>query len=121
MLFKPPCGFSTADIYGMFQKEDIFFNNSAKIESRIKDWEAGKLSLSEFIHNDLSGPVYRKYLFIPVLFEEIIERFSLNPMVSGSGSCCFLFFPEEMDLEPVQVFIREAWGDDTFLKETRVI
>ena len=121
LLFKPPCGFSTADIYGMFQNEDILFNERAKIESRIKDWEAGKLSLSKFIHNDLSGPVYRKYLFIPVLFEEIIERFSLNPMVSGSGSCCFLFVPEEMDLEPVQVFIREAWGDDTFLKETRVI
>ncbi len=121
LLFKPPCGFSTADIYGMFQNEDILFNERAKIESRIKDWETGKLSLSEFIHNDLSAPVYRKYLFIPVLFEEIIERFYLNPMVSGSGSCCFLFVSEEMDLEPVQVFIREAWGDDTFLKETRVI
>ena len=121
LLFKPPCGFSTADIYGMFQNEDILSNERAKIESRIKDWETGKLSLSEFIHNDLSGPVYRKYLFIPVLFEEIIERFYLNPMVSGSGSCCFLFVSEEMDLEPVQVFIREAWGDDTFLKETRVI
>ena len=45
LLFKPPCGFSTAEIYGMFQKEDIFFNDRAKIESRIKDWEAGKLSL----------------------------------------------------------------------------
>ena len=121
LLFKPPCGFSTAEIYGMFQKEDIFFNDRAKIESRIKDWEAGKLSLSEFIHNDLSAPVYRKYLFIPVLFEEIIQRFSLNPMVSGSGSCCFLLVPEEMELEPVQMFIREAWGDDTFLKETRLI
>ena len=103
LLFKPPCGFSTAEIYGMFQKEDIFFNDRAKIESRIKDWEAGKLSLSKFIHNDLSAPVYRKYLFIPVLFEEIIQRFSLNPMVSGSGSCCFLLVPEEMELEPVQM------------------
>ena len=121
LLFKPPCGFSTADIYGMFQKEDMLFNERTKIESRIKDWEAGKLSLSEFIHNDLANPVYRKYLFVPALFDEITEKFSLKPMVSGSGSCCYLFPSEEMNLEPVRKSIRAAWGNDAFLKETRIV
>ena len=91
------------------------------MDREFKDWEADKLSLSDFIHNDLANTVYRKYLFVPALFDEITDKFSLKPMVSGSGSCCYLFPPEEMNLEPVRNFILEAWGNDTFLIETRVV
>ena len=120
-LFKPTCGFSTKGIYSQFKKEDRLFDETAKMDQRIQDWEAGKLSLLEFMHNDLATPISRKYLFIPVLFKEIMERFSLKPMVSGSGSCCFIIVPQELDLRPVRNFILEAWGEDTLLKETLLV
>ena len=83
LLFKPPCGFSTADIYGMFQKEDSFFNDRAKIESRIKDWEAGKLSLSKFIHNDLPAQFTENICLSRCYSMKSPKNFPLNPWYQG--------------------------------------
>ena len=73
------------------------------------------------MHNDLSIPILRKFIFIPVLFKEIRERFNLNPMISGSGSCCFTIIPEGFDVNPVLQVIIDAWGNDIFITETRMI
>lgn len=120
-LFKPCMGFSTAEIYRQFRKEDRVFHDRNKVDEEIENWETGKLPLLEFMHNDLLMPVCRKYLFIPALFEQIADRFSLKPMVSGSGSCCFVIVSEELDLEPVRKFILESWGNETFFSQTHLI
>ena len=119
--FKPPCGFSTEDIYHRYSSEESSFAEPYQMENQINRWECGQLSLEELMHNDLSIPILRKFIFIPVLFKEIRERFNLNPMISGSGSCCFTIIPEGFDVNPVSQVIIDAWGNDIFITETRMI
>ncbi len=121
LLFKPSCGFSTADIYDLYEARESLYTDSIQMNERIEHWESGQLSLTDFIHNDLSFPIHRKFIFITVLFKELKERFKLNPMVSGSGSCCFLIIPEYLVMEPVIQMIMKAWGKEIFITETRLI
>tara|TARA_B100000035_G_scaffold43462_2_gene32472 strand:+ start:1050 stop:1952 length:903 start_codon:yes stop_codon:yes gene_type:complete len=121
LLFKPSCGFSTADIYGRYRVGDSLFSDTNQMDERIEHWESGQLSLIDLMYNDLSRPVLEKFIFITVLFEELRERFKLNPMVSGSGSCCFFIIPEGCDLEPIKQLIRDSWGEDIFLTEAKLI
>ena len=121
LLFKPSCGFSTADIYEHYEVRESPFADSDQMDRQIRNWESGQLSLIDLMHNDLSRPVLEKFIFITVLFEELRERFKLNPMVSGSGSCCFLMIPEGCDLEPIKQLIRDSWGEDIFLTEAKLL
>jgi 4-diphosphocytidyl-2-C-methyl-D-erythritol kinase len=121
LMFKPSCGFSTADIYGRYQVEDSLFPQTNQMDERIEHWESGQLSLVDLMYNDLSSPVLKKFIFITVLFRELRERFKLKPMVSGSGSCCFFIIPEGFDIEPVKQLIRDSWGEDIFLTETKLL
>ena len=121
LLFKPSCGFSTADIYGRYRVGDSLFSDTNQMDERIERWESGQLSLIDLMYNDLSGPVLKKFIFITVLFEELRERFKLKPMVSGSGSCCFFMIPEGCDLEPIKQLIRDSWGKDIFLTEAKLL
>jgi 4-diphosphocytidyl-2-C-methyl-D-erythritol kinase len=100
---------------------DSLFSDTNQMDERIERWESGQLSLIDLMYNDLSGPVFKKFIFITVLFEELRERFKLKPMVSGSGSCCFFMIPEGCDLEAVKQLIRDSWGEDIFLTETKLL
>ena len=121
LLFKPSCGFSTADIYGRYQVGDSLFPETNQMDERIEHWESGQLSLIDLMYNDLSLPVLKKFIFITALFKELRERFKLNPMVSGSGSCCFFIIPEGFDIEPVKQLIFDSWGEDIFLTESKLL
>ena len=70
------------------------------------------------MHNDLEGPVFRKFIFIEALFKELKDRFQVKPLVSGSGSSCFVPIPENLDTSPIKDFILESWGHEIFLHET---
>ena len=121
LLFKPSCGFSTADIYGRYQVGDSLFPQTNQMDERIGHWESGQLSLIDLMYNDLSSPVLKKFIFITALFRELRERFKLNPMISGSGSCCFFIIPEGFNIEPVKQLIFDSWGEDIFLTETNLL
>ena len=121
LLFKPSCGFSTADIYSRYQVGDSLFPETNQMDERIENWESGQLSLVDLVYNDLSSPVLKKFIFITTLFKELRERFKLNPMVSGSGSCCFFIIPEGFDIKPVKQLIFDSWGEDIFLTETKLL
>lgn len=121
LLFKPSCGFSTADIYECYEVGESPFSDSDQMDQQIRNWESGQLSLIDLMHNDLSLPILEKFIFITVLFNELRKRFKLEPMVSGSGSCCFVIIPEGFDVEPVKQLIVDSWGRDIFLFETKMI
>ena len=117
LLFKPTFGFSTAEIYGSLKSSD-FSICKENVISKIAKWEKGEISLSDFMHNDLEGPVFRKFIFIEALFKELKDRFQVKPLVSGSGSSCFVPIPENLDTSPIKDFILESWGHEIFLHET---
>ena len=84
-------------------------------------WLIGELAIQDFMENDLEKAVSEKFLFVPELFNQIQERFSLPVMLSGSGSCCFCLGDSQAPWGKVQEFIKDAWGEDVFLKKVRFI
>lgn len=121
LLFKPKLGFSTSEIYGGLVKTDLSAVGFNQELEQMKMLESGEVSLLEFMRNDLENPILRKYLFVTALFEVLREEFRLQPMVCGSGSCCFVILSEKDNLEMIRGFILESWGDETFMAESDLI
>ena len=83
--------------------------------------DLGNTSLKDFLHNDLQKVVDRKFMFIKALFEGLKEKFNLQPMLSGSGSCCYFFIEENLDIEAIENYIKECWGNEIFLRITSLL
>jgi len=113
-LFKPPLGFSTGAIYAGLSKRKDAYSSKESAEKRIQALEENEISISDFISNDLEQVVLDKYCFIKPLFDLLFDHFGICPMLSGSGSCCFAFVPEECRLDKVIDCVNEAWGDNVF-------
>ncbi len=120
MLFKPPLGFSTADIFSAFGRRKKF-SEAEKVQEKLSNWESQKLSTDQFLSNDLESPIWEKHLYIPSLFRCIEEEFGLFPRLSGSGSCCFCIGSENTPWLKVKKVIRLAWGDEAFVEQVQII
>jgi 4-diphosphocytidyl-2-C-methyl-D-erythritol kinase len=121
LLFKPNCGFSTAEIYGNLEASVFSFSNREDAVKKMTDWEVGEGILRTLMQNDLEEPVLKKYLFMEAMFEELKEKFKLSPMLCGSGSCCFSLIPETFDINPVRRHIEKSWGEKVFITETQFV
>ncbi len=115
ILFKPSLGFPTEEIYELMARGGKY-SRAEDANQRLEDWEKGRLSLEELLSNDLESAVFSKYLFVPELFELLRNEFSLRPLVSGSGSCCFCIGSRETPWKEVEKSIRKAWGSETFVE-----
>ena len=120
LLFKPPLGFSTADIFEAFSGSKRF-SATEEVRQKLIDWESCKLPTAEFLSNDLEFPIWEKHLYIPALFRVLQEEFGLFPRLSGSGSCCFCIGTENVPWLAVEKVIRLAWGDDAFVQQVQII
>ena len=121
LLFKPSIGFSTAEVYKNLSRHSKFSSEAWKKE-RLEMWESGKLSTSDFLHNDLEFAVFFKHLYFRPLFDQIEKDFGIVPKMSGSGSACFALIPEGFDqVEPLREMIFAAWGDHSWLEFTKVV
>ena len=121
LLFKPGLGFSTAQIFGNLKSSDYGFTSLAFAEQEIEKWEKGETTLSQFMRNDLEAPVFRKFVFVEAMIQELKERFQLDVLLCGSGSCCLSLIPDELDINPVRNLIEESWGSGIFMAETHFI
>jgi len=120
LLFKPSLGFSTAAIF-QASGESEKFSPSSEIEQKLRTWESQNLSTEKFLANDLELPVFEKHIYIPTLFRDIQESFSLFPRLSGSGSCCFCVGNERVPWSKVENVIRKAWGEEVFLTRAQIV
>ena len=120
LLFKPPLGFSTAAIFQALGQTEKF-SISSEVEQKLSNWESQNLATDKFLANDLELPVFEKHIYIPALFLEIEESFSLIPRLSGSGSCCFCLGNDRVPWSKVENVIRKAWGEETFLTRTHIV
>ena len=120
LLFKPPLGFSTAVIFQALG-ESGKFSLSTEVEQMLSNWESQNLSTEKFLANDLELPVFEKHVYIPTLFREIEESFSLIPRLSGSGSCCFCLGNDRVPWSKVENVIRKAWGEEAFLTRAQIV
>ena len=120
LLFKPSLGFSTAAIFQALGESEKF-SPSSEVEQKLRTWESQNLSTEKFLANDLELPVFEKHIYIPTLFRDIQESFSLVPRLSGSGSCCFCLGNERVPWSKVENVIRKAWGEEVFLTRAQIV
>jgi 4-diphosphocytidyl-2-C-methyl-D-erythritol kinase len=52
--------------------------------------------------------------------ERLRAEFNLVPCMSGSGSACFAFLPESAPVSTITSRIRELWGAQAVVVETRL-
>lgn len=122
LIFKPTFGVPTPWAYARLAADPAKNYQSASVaESRLARWVADEAApIDELLGNSFEPVVFAKFVALPVLLGELKKRFGANPGMSGSGSACFLFLSENAPVSELIATIRSAWGNTTFVVETRL-
>jgi len=118
-LFQPPLGFSTPLLYEEIAKESSYCD-SMWAEESIEKWKNGILPVCKLFYNDFEQVILKKYLFLKPLFNELKKCFGLQFHVSGSGSCCFSFAPEDQCVDSVVNVIKKSLGENSHFWVSRI-
>jgi 4-diphosphocytidyl-2-C-methyl-D-erythritol kinase len=118
-LFQPPMGFSTPLLYEELAKESLYCD-STWAEDNVGEWERGMISVDKLFYNDFEKVILNKYLFLNPLFKELKNSFGLQFNVSGSGSCCFSFVPEDASESQVRSLIYRSLGQNSKFWVSRI-
>lgn len=123
LIFKPAFGIATAWAYGrMAAKAPESYLPAEEAEARLAAWASdASAPVEALLFNNMETVAFAKFLALPTLLEQLREEFGVAPRMSGSGSACFAFLPEEMESGKIAGAIREAWGESAFVAETRVL
>jgi len=74
----------------------------------------------KLLGNNLERPAFAKFIALPALIGELRNRFALAPQLSGSGSACFAFLPDNAPVPEIAATIRAAWGEAAFVLATAI-
>jgi 4-diphosphocytidyl-2-C-methyl-D-erythritol kinase len=121
VVFKPTFGVTTAWAYKRLKERGAeWYVPAEKAERQLAAWLAAPSWETLPLENNLERPVFEKYAALPVLLEELRERFGVRCRMSGSGSACFALLEAGSPREEMEKTIREAWGAESFVKFTRL-
>lgn len=118
LVFKPGFGISTPWAYGRIAAAKDYLP-AEEAERRLAAWVGGTGPAEALLLNTMEGVAFAKYPALPVLLDRLRAKFGLQPRMSGSGSACFSLLPEKFEAAPAVAAIREAWGSDVIVVETR--
>ena len=122
LIFKPPFAISTVWAYRqMAAGAPASYLPSAEAEARLTAWvDDGDAPAAALLFNNMEAPAFTKWIALPVGLEVLRTEFALAPRMSGSGSACFAFLPEGAPVIAITRRIRELWGAEAFVIETRL-
>ncbi|GAB4274740.1 MAG: 4-(cytidine 5'-diphospho)-2-C-methyl-D-erythritol kinase [Opitutales bacterium] len=119
VIFKPAFGVDTAWAYSQLRKNAASsYVDTRWAEAQVRDWEKSLNAGDARLFNSFERPVSMKYPALAVLLD-ILRKEGFMSVMSGSGSACFLVLQADSDCDKVYSCVREAWGADTFMIETR--
>jgi 4-diphosphocytidyl-2-C-methyl-D-erythritol kinase len=123
VVFKPNFGIATPWAYAQLAKRaPASYLPAAEAEARLAAWLAdAELPAETLLFNNMEPVAFAKYLALPTLLERLRGEFGLAPRMSGSGSACFAFLPDGAPTPAIVATIKEAWGRDCFVIETRIL
>jgi len=121
LVFKPDFGIDTPWAYRRLAAEaPAGYVPAAEAEARLAAWLADPAAPAEqLLGNNLERPAFAKFIALPALLGELRTRFALAPQLSGSGSACFAFLPDDAAVPDIVATIRAAWGETAFVLATR--
>jgi 4-diphosphocytidyl-2-C-methyl-D-erythritol kinase len=134
LVFKPSFGVATAWAYQRMAAMadatakqspapavDSVYLASPLAEKRLAAWLGDSQAPAEaLLFNNLERPAFEKYLALPSLLDQLRGDFGLAPRMTGSGSACFAFLPENAPVAAITEAIRAGWGDSAFVIETNL-
>ena len=120
LVFKPDFGIGTPWAYQRLAAEaPAGYVPAADAEGRLAAWLADSSATAEqLLGNNLERPAFAKFIALPALLGELRTRFALAPQLSGSGSACFAFLPDNAPVPEIAAAIRAAWGEAAFVLPT---
>ena len=126
LVFKPSFGIATPWAYGRLAAEAPASHLPAALaEARLAELlqaAARGEPMGPHLFNSFEGPAFRKFVALPVLLGRLQVRFGLAPRMSGSGSACFAFLPDDgPPVAAVEVVVREAWGESAVVVDTKLL
>jgi 4-diphosphocytidyl-2-C-methyl-D-erythritol kinase len=122
LVFKPAFGIATAWAYGeMVKAGPGAYLASGDAETKLAAWigKAGAPA-EELLFNNMEAAAFRKYVALPVMLAWLREEFGLAAGMSGSGSACYALLREDSPVPAMVARIREAFGHEVFVVETRI-
>ncbi len=123
LIFKPPFGINTAWAYRqMAAAAPASYLPAEEAEARLGAWLSDVTAPGEaLLFNNMEAPAFTKFIALPVALECLRTEFALVPRMSGSGSACFAFLPADAPVDAITNRIRELWGQEAFVTETRLV
>lgn len=119
LIFKPAFGVSTPWAYGQLAAAaPASYRSAVEAEAALARWIEGEDPAETLLWNGMEAPVFRKFVAIPTLLDELRTAFGLEARLSGSGSACYVLVEKEYDVTPLMQAIRDAWGESAFLMDT---
>jgi 4-diphosphocytidyl-2-C-methyl-D-erythritol kinase len=120
LVFKPDFGIGTPWAYQRLAAgAPASYVPVADAEARLAAWLADPTAPAEqLLGNNLERPAFAKFIALPALLGELRTRFALAPQLSGSGSACFAFLPDNAPVPEIAAAIRAAWGEAAFVLAT---
>lgn len=122
LVFKPAFGIATPWAYAQLAAgAPRSYLPAAEAEARLSAWIGSPTApAEELLFNNMEPPAFAKFVALPVLLERLGSEFGLAPRMSGSGSACFAFLPEDLPAAPIIAMIQGAWGHSAFVTEARL-
>ncbi len=117
IIFKPNFEIETSWAYSHFQTNSNFDEHSI-VESKLQAWLNNEITLDEFCYNRFEKEIFKKYLALPALFDEIKKLTGIRCHMSGSGSACFAFYETDTESKTLTDIIKDCLGDDAFICQT---
>jgi 4-diphosphocytidyl-2-C-methyl-D-erythritol kinase len=121
LIFKPAFGIPTPWAYARMVAQPDTYVPAAHAEARLAGWmaDAGR-PIEELLCNNMEHEVFKKFVALPTLLGRLRADFGLVSRMSGSGSACFAFLADSVDVRGVTAAIRDAWGASAFVIESRL-
>ncbi|MFA6960035.1 MAG: 4-(cytidine 5'-diphospho)-2-C-methyl-D-erythritol kinase [Opitutaceae bacterium] len=122
LIFKPMFGISTAWAYRrMAEGGPVSYLPAIEAETKLDAWIDHATSPGEsLLLNNMESPAFDKFIALPTALECLRTEFDLSPRMSGSGSACFAFLPENAPVDVIRDRIHGLWGPQSFVAETRL-
>ncbi|MFZ9344166.1 MAG: 4-(cytidine 5'-diphospho)-2-C-methyl-D-erythritol kinase [Opitutales bacterium] len=119
LLIKPPFGVPTPEAYSLFVRYGTL-RSPEQAEALLEAWMARPEADPTALGNDLEGPVFRKFIALPVGLESAAAAVRQPFRMTGSGSACFCLTRGEPDVDALRAALRRCWGPGAWVVETRI-
>ncbi|GAB5560453.1 MAG: 4-(cytidine 5'-diphospho)-2-C-methyl-D-erythritol kinase [Synoicihabitans sp.] len=122
LVIKPPFGVNTAWAFGrMAAQAPHSYLPTPEAEKRLSTWLASpEAHPDELAFNSFEAIVGAKFAALPALAREIETRFGCRMHLSGSGSACYLWPPNDKIAHEIETLVRASWGPESWIRCTEI-